>query len=94
MTDRPQAPVIEQRRVPRLKTLLGGIIQFDDHTSSMDCTVRSLSAYGAKIVLSEAFRVPDAFNLSIPHHDQVHRAQVIWRSGDCAGLALSNVEEH
>jgi hypothetical protein len=94
MTERPQAPVIEQRLVPRLKTLLGGIIQFDDNASTMDCTVRSLSAFGARIVLSEAFRVPDAFNLVIPHHDQVHRAQVIWRRGDCAGLALADVEEH
>lgn len=93
MTDQSQAPVIEQRRAPRLKTLLGGIIQFDDHKSTMDCTVRSLSAYGAKIVLSEAFRIPDAFDLSIPHHDQVHRAQVIWRRGDSAGLALSDMEE-
>jgi hypothetical protein len=90
----PSAPVVEQRRVPRLKTLLGGIIEFDDRKSTMDCTVRSLSAYGARIVLSEAFRVPDAFDLSIPHHDQVHRAKVIWRKGDCAGLALSDLAEH
>lgn len=87
------APVLEQRRVPRLKTLLTGIVQFDDHKSTMDCVVRSLSAYGARVVLSEAFRLPDTFNLSIPHHDQVHRAEIIWRRGECAGLALSDVEE-
>ena len=92
-TARPAAPVIEQRRAPRLKTLLSGIIQFDDHKSTMDCTVRSLSAYGGRIVLSEAFRVPDAFNLVIPHHDQMHRAKVIWRRGDSAGLALSDIAE-
>lgn len=96
MTDtvpNPAAPAIEQRRVPRLKTLLSGIIQFDDHKSTMDCTVRSLSAFGARIQLSEAFRIPDAFDLAIPHHDQVHRAKVVWRKGECAGLALSDVEE-
>lgn len=92
-TARPLAPVIEQRRAPRLKTLLSGIIQFDDHKSTMDCTVRSLSAYGGRIVLSEAFRVPDQFNLVIPHHDQMHRAKVVWRRGDSAGLALSDVVE-
>jgi hypothetical protein len=93
MSDSVTAPVIEQRRAPRLKTLLTGIIQFDDRKSTMDCTVRSLSAYGARIELSEAFRVPDAFDLVIPHHDQTHRAKVIWRRGDRAGLALSDVEE-
>ncbi len=87
------APVLEQRRVPRLKTLLSGIIQFDDGTSTMDCTVRSLSAYGGRIVLSEAFRVPEEFNLMVPHHDQLHRAKVVWRRGDCAGLVLSDVVE-
>jgi hypothetical protein len=55
--------------------------------------VRNLSAYGGRIVLSEAFRVPDAFNLVIPHHHQVHRSEVIWRRGECAGLALSDVVE-
>ena len=87
------APVVEQRLVPRLKTLLGGIVQFDDLKSTMDCTVRSLSAYGARIEAAEAYRVPDTFNLAIPHHDQVHRAKVIWRRNDCAGLALSDVPE-
>ena len=87
------APVIEQRRAPRLRTLLSAIIQCDDHKSTMDCTVRNLSAYGGRIVLSEAFRVPDAFNLLIPHHDQLHRARVVWRRGECAGLALSDVVE-
>jgi hypothetical protein len=94
MTESAIPSATERRSVPRLKTLLGGIVQFDDRKSTMDCTVRSLSAYGARIVLSEAFRVPDAFDLAIPHHDQTHRAKVVWRRGDCAGLVLSDVEEH
>jgi hypothetical protein len=93
MTETATYPAIERRSAPRLKTLLTGIIRFDDHKSTMDCAVRSLSAYGARIVLSEAFRIPDAFDLAIPHHDQTHRAEVVWRRGDRAGLALSDPAE-
>ncbi len=92
MTESTNASTAEQRRVPRLRTLLGGIVQFDDHTSTMDCTIRSLSAYGARVELAEAFRLPDAFDLAIPHHDQVHRAEVMWRRGERAGLALTDLK--
>ncbi len=93
-TRHPMAPIADRRRAPRLKSLLTGTIVFDDHNSTMDCTVRNISAWGAKVTLPDAFRVPDDFNLVVPHHDQTHRAKVIWRKGDSAGLALSDVEEH
>jgi PilZ domain len=90
----PMAPIADRRRAPRLRSLLTGTIAFDDNNSTMDCTVRNISAWGAKIVLPDAFRVPDDFNLVVPHHDQTHRAKVIWRKGESAGLALSDLEEH
>jgi len=90
----PEGPIPERRRVPRLKCLLTGILAFDDRTSTMDCTVRNISAWGARVVLPDAFRLPEAFNLVVPHHSQTHRAEVIWRKGDNAGLALSDAEEH
>jgi hypothetical protein len=91
---RPNAPIADRRRAPRLKSLLTGTIVYDDHNSTMDCTVRNISAWGAKVVLPDAFRIPEAFNLVVPHHDQTHRAKVIWRKGEAAGLALSDVERH
>jgi hypothetical protein len=87
------APVVERRRVPRLRSLLTGTILFDDKTT-MDCQVRNISAYGAKVVLADAFRLPDEFELRIPHHDQTHHANIIWRRGDAAGLELSDVHEN
>jgi len=83
----------ERRREPRLRSLLTGTVVFNAHKATLDCTVRSISAHGAKVVLAEAFRMPDEFELSIPHHDQVHRATVIWRKGERAGLALTDVEK-
>lgn len=90
---RSNAPIADRRLAPRLKTLLTGILVFDENNTTMDCLVRNLSAYGAKIVLADAFRLPDEFKLKVPHHDQTHRAKVIWRRGDDAGLALSDAEE-
>lgn len=92
MTESANPQETERRRALRLRTLLSGIALFDDRTSTMDCTIRSLSAYGARVELAEAYRLPQAFDLSIPHHQQVHRAEVIWRRGECAGLALSDVK--
>lgn len=87
-------PATAERRVaPRLKTLLTGILIFDDTGATMDCVVRNISAYGARIVLADAFRLSDEFNLRVPHHDQTHRARIVWRRGDVAGLALSDVEQ-
>jgi hypothetical protein len=89
-----ETPILhpERRRKPRLRSLLSGAIVFDDKCT-MDCTVRNISAYGAKVVLADAFRLPQAFTLRIPHHDQAHRATVVWRKGDAAGLALADVQD-
>jgi hypothetical protein len=84
-------PMQERRRAPRLRTLLGGRLVFDDGVSTMDCTVRNLSAWGARIVLADAFRLPRSFRLVVPHHHQTHRATIVWRKGDVAGVALSDV---
>jgi hypothetical protein len=90
---RSNAPIADRRLAPRLKTLLTGILVFDESGTTMDCVVRNISAYGAKVVIADAFRLPDEFNLKVPHHDQTHRAKVIWRRGDNAGLGLSDAED-
>ena len=86
------AAIAERRLAPRLKTLLTGILVFADTGATMDCLVRNISAYGARVVLADAFRLPEEFHLRVPHHDQTHRAKVVWRKGDAAGVALSDVE--
>jgi hypothetical protein len=83
---------VERRRGPRLRSLLIGAVVFDDRRM-MDCQVRNISAYGARIMMPDAFRLPDEFELRVPHHDQTHHAQVVWRKGDTAGVALSDVKE-
>ena len=62
----PMAPIADRRRAPRLRSLLTGIIAFDDNDSTMDCTVRNISAWGAKIVLPDAFRAAGRFQSRRP----------------------------
>jgi hypothetical protein len=82
----------ERRREPRLRSLLPGTLVFDDKRV-MDCMVRSISAHGAKITMPDAYRLPDSLDLRIPHHDQVHRAKVVWRKNDVAGFELADPEK-
>jgi hypothetical protein len=89
----PQTAIADRRRAPRLRCLLSGMIVHDDGTSTMDCLVRNISAWGARIAVGDAFRLPEDFNLVVPHHAQTHRARIIWRKGDAAGLALADVAE-
>ena len=59
----------DHRREPRLRSLLPGKIVLDDKCT-MDCTVRNISACGAKVVVADAYRLPEEFSLRIPHHKQ------------------------
>ena len=81
----------ERRREPRIRSLLGGRMTFNDSQCAVSCTVRNVSETGAMVKLTEMFRMPDEFDLNIPHHDETLRAKIIWRKSDAAGLALSPI---
>jgi len=86
------APKQDRRRAARLRSLLTGVIVFDDRRT-MTCVVRNISAHGGQIVLAEAFRLPEEFDLRIPHRDQAHHARIVWRRGEAAGVALSDADD-
>jgi len=47
--------------------------------TSVECTVRNISATGAAVLLPEAKSVPDEVTLVIAGKPEKHRAQVVWR---------------
>ena len=55
----------ERRGSPRRRVLRGSIILFNDRNSTIPCTVRDLSASGARLRVEAAVRVPDSFILVI-----------------------------
>jgi hypothetical protein len=71
-------PETEQRALQRRSTLKGGKIAFNGGRSTIDCTVRNLSAQGAKLQVSSVVGIPDTFDLVLADHSR-QPCRVIWR---------------
>ena len=84
--------MIERRKEPRVKSLLGGRISFSRRQSTMDCVVRNVAPHGAMVVFPHTSLTPSEFMLHIPCKGETHAAKVIWRHQDRAGVTLSQVE--
>ncbi|MDR3507130.1 MAG: PilZ domain-containing protein [Caulobacteraceae bacterium] len=75
-----------RRREPRLRTLLTGKLVFGPHDMTADCTIRNLTAGGAKITTSLAAGLPPEFWLIVVRQNTAYRAAVAWRRGEELGL--------
>ena len=86
--------MVEKRKAVRSRTLLGGVIAFNDRASTMDCQVRNLSPGGAKVTFNNTATVPDQFDLKIARKEHSFRARMIWRAPNEAGVAFLNEYNH
>jgi len=77
----------ERRQVPRRTVLKGGRIVFNAGRSTIDCTVRNLSANGAKLVVSSVLGIPDGFELLLD--GARHPSRVAWRTLKELGVEFS-----
>ncbi|HET7806047.1 MAG TPA: PilZ domain-containing protein [Pseudolabrys sp.] len=82
--------MVEKRKAARSRTLLGGVIAFNDRASTMDCQVRNLSTGGAKVTFDSTAVVPDRFDLKVARKERSFRARMIWRTPNEAGVAFLN----
>jgi hypothetical protein len=78
----------ERRKVPRHKSLLRGCVYFNNRNSTADCMVRDISTHGARLIFKDEVSIPDMVDLSIPQKDQNHRAHIVWRHANEAGVAF------
>ncbi|MGH1587041.1 PilZ domain-containing protein [Methylobacterium sp. P5_C11] len=78
----------EHRRETRQRVFLKGRIVFNNGSSSFDCLVRDMSSSGARLVMSDATTLPDAFDLYIPQKDRTYRATLRWRREDGIGVTF------
>lgn len=76
----------EHRRETRQRVFLKGRIVFNNGSSSFDCLVRDMSSSGARLVMSDATTLPEAFDLYIPQKDRTYRAILRWRREDGIGV--------
>jgi hypothetical protein len=78
----------EHRKETRQRVFLKGRIVFNNGSSSFDCLVRDMSSSGARLVMSDATTLPDAFDLYIPQKDRTYRATLRWRREDGIGVTF------
>jgi hypothetical protein len=83
----------ERRRIARQKSFLRGMVYFNQRRSVLDCLIRDISPYGARLVFSVTVATPDTLDLCIPQKDRTLRTHVIWRHGREVGVAFAQIME-
>lgn len=68
----------DKRGAQRRSTLKGAKIVFNAGRSTIDCTVRNLSATGAKLMVNSVVGIPDTFDLMLDGHSK-QPCRVKWR---------------
>ena len=83
----------ERRRIVRQKSFLRGMIYFNNRRNVVDCLIRDISPYGARLIFSDAVTTPDVLELYIPQKEQTLRVHVIWRHGQEVGVAFAQAAQ-
>ena len=83
----------EQRRVPRQRAFLRGKLYFNNRLNVVDCTIRDISAHGARLIYSDAVTTPDELELYIPQKEQTLTVRVVWRRGQEVGVSFDEAAQ-
>jgi len=76
----------EARIAPRRRMLKTGKVAYNDRHVTIECTLRDMSATGARLRVSGSVTAPDTFELLIPLDGLEANCQVVWRSGVDLGV--------
>ena len=77
----------KNRTASRHRVFFGGVISFKRSTTTINCTVRDLSASGACLRVASPVGIPNTFDLRLNQDDDMARhCQVVWRSADRIGV--------
>jgi hypothetical protein len=89
MSNATEPRAVERRRTARQKSFLRGMIYFNNRRNAVDCLIRDISPYGARLIFSDAVTTPDVLELYIPQKEQTLRVHAIWRHGQEVGVAFA-----
>ena len=78
--------MVEARRSERVRSFLRARILFNNGASTIDCTVKNISAHGAKIEIAHSLSVPAEFDLLVPQRGRTYRSRMAWRAADSIGV--------
>ena len=78
----------ELRVAQRSRSLLHGQIVHSGGSSRADCTIRDLSATGARIQIPQSITIPEYFELVVTERNQNYKAKIVWRHAAEIGVAF------
>jgi PilZ domain len=77
---------IQKRSAVRHRTFLHAHITCAGQAYSADCSVNQLSDVGAQLSIAASIALSDHFDITIPQKRMSHRARLVWRSANHAGV--------
>jgi hypothetical protein len=83
-------PLAERRPGRRTRSLLGGVVVYAEGQRSFPCTIRNITARGARIAFADGHAPPSSFQLINLRDQMVHQAHIVWASATEAGVALES----
>ncbi len=84
----------EMRQTERIRSFLRAQIIFNNRMSTIDCTIKNISATGAKVALGDTLAVPGEFEIDIPHKGRSYRARLVWRDKEAIGVEFVDAKTH
>ena len=88
--DEPSNSPDNMRSARRSRVLKGAKIVGFNNWTLVDCTVRDLSASGARIICKDQLAVQNEFRFLILADNTICNAKVVWRRGDELGIAFTS----
>jgi hypothetical protein len=80
--------MIERRKSPRKRCLLGARVVFNARGSTLSCMLRNYSEDGALLKFGEPPYVPEQIEIVLDNRSTLMPAQVLWRRGELLGVAF------
>ena len=79
-----------KRIAQRSRVLKGAKLVSMNNWTLVDCTIRDMSAIGAKVICGDQMAVANEFRLLIPSDNTICSARVVWRRGDMLGIEFTS----
>ena len=70
--------VDERRASPRIRAFKGARIIYNNGVATRDCTIRNLSAGGARLVMETTMELPNVFELALEDGSR-RQCEIRWR---------------
>jgi hypothetical protein len=79
-------PIVDGRKAPRKRVILGGKIVYNEGSFSLDCRIRDLSETGARVVLAVGLVIPTRVVLIDVRNSIAYESEVVWLKAPEFGL--------